>query len=300
MLVLIFFILVTIGVIKITQINVTKHPNTTTHMYNSNHGEKTDLGVVSSSISKNPNSGITSQYSVDNGYYDFKNPSVQEISAIRYALNTVKSYPNELQALVLSAQSYTNNLYIARRVIYEIIIQKYAKSLNPYDLCAVALAYKSKGARYRPQAIEYFEQYLKTSSSQQRTQAAKYSLEACEDILLLSLSELYEREYRLEDALVTAKEALKAHHSASPGYPLRIGSILLKLDPSECVQYYTKILHDNDYAEWRCVFQEEYKKASEKEMRGYRYHPRSKRKPNEGELAREEDLKLLAMKFLQS
>lgn len=93
----------------------------------------------------------------EDGRYDLTRFSPHESDTIHHVLNVVKEkYPQEYQSIGLANESYGIK-YKARYILFEAIIIKYADSDSFIDNFAVALAYESKGAYFRKQAIEYFE-----------------------------------------------------------------------------------------------------------------------------------------------
>lgn len=232
------------------------------------------------------------------GFYDFSFLDKNELATISTVLRSANSkYTPEMTGLGLVIES-ASVVYKPRYVIQEIIIQKYKHSENPFDVLATALAYLSKGAQFRSSAIECFEKYFRSADASQRRLAAKYCPAASEPLVLLNLAELYEKENRLDEALETALKADCLNHSVSPGFPLRIGSIYLKMNPIKCVEYFSQILNDIKYSEYYDSFLKEYDNALEKQQRGYKYKPRRKKEPDTTELERRKLLEGLAREFL--
>lgn len=92
-----------------------------------------------------------------NGKYDMKNFSNHEIDTILNVIeNTRHKYPKRFQGIGLANESWIIK-YKPRYILFEIIIQKYSTSINPLDKFAVAMAYSTKGAYFRKDAIKFFE-----------------------------------------------------------------------------------------------------------------------------------------------
>ena len=93
----------------------------------------------------------------DDGTYDFERFSENEASTIFDVLKTVQNkYPYIQRAIGLANES-SQILYKPRYVLFEIIIQLYKDSSDKYDNLAVALAYETKGSKFRVSAIKHFE-----------------------------------------------------------------------------------------------------------------------------------------------
>ena len=180
----------------------------------------------------------SSQSIVKDGRYDPDQLSPHEEAVIRSVLKNAWSgkYPERFQGLGLANESYSI-LYKPRYILHEIIVQKYAGSDNPFDMLAVAAAYRTKGASGRGEAIRYYEKWLDSSTKKQREEAAKYLFDAREPFLSLQMAKLYNDENRLDEALKYATAAEKMNTGHAPGFPLLLADIYKKQDIGQCVRY---------------------------------------------------------------
>lgn len=148
-----------------------------------------------------------------NGRYDLKRFSKQEYDIIKSVLASVeKRYPWELRSMGLANEAYPIS-YKARYVLFDIIIVQYEKSAAPIDRLAVALAYESKGAYFRKDAISYFEESIKNNDKATLNKFLSYMPAS----LFLKFSELYEKEHEYKKAISYAKKA-RASKGASKEY----------------------------------------------------------------------------------
>ena len=160
--------------------------------------------------------------------------------------------------------------------MHEIIVQKYAGSDNPFDMLAVAAAYRTKGASGRGEAIRYYEKWLGSSTKKQREEAAKYLFDAREPYFSLNLAKLYNDENRLEEALKYAIAAEKMNAEHAPGFPLLLADIYKKQDIGQCVHYLREVCASKEYRAYP-VFAEKLSEAEALQEKGYQYRPRQHR-----------------------
>jgi len=109
----------------------------------------------------------------------------------------------------LANEAY-QTVYKARYVLFDIIIVRYEKSSSPIDKLAIALAYESKGAFFRKEAIHYFEssiQYIDLSILNRFPSYMPASL-------YLVFSELYEKEHDYKKAIFFAERAMSSKGSS--------------------------------------------------------------------------------------
>ena len=160
------------------------------------------------------------------GKYDLTRFSPHEISTIKRVLATVdKKYPDEYKSLGLANESYCIK-YKPRYVLFEMIIQMYSKSQNYIDKLAVALAYESKGAHFRKQAINYFEQ------------AEEYiEIELMRDFvsymplyIYTTFSKLYEQEHDYSKAILYLEKAKAWGAPKNTYFDDRINELLEKIN----------------------------------------------------------------------
>ena len=210
----------------------------------------------------------------EDGRYDLSRFSRHEEAVIYTVLRNAWTgkYPEKMKGLGLANEAYPI-VYKPRYVLYEIIVQKYSKSKNPFDILAVATAYRMKGAAYREESIGYYENWIKSSSAAQKREAEKYLFDVREPFFSLHLAELYEGVCRFDEALKYAIAAEKMNTDHAPGYPMRIASIYRKTDIDQCVKYLEKVSASKEYQIYP-VFAKELREAKEMQGKGYDYKPR--------------------------
>lgn len=159
-----------------------------------------------------------------NEKYDLKNFSKHESDTIKHVLDVVKNkYPNEYYSLGLANESYTIK-YKPRYVLYEIIILKYSKSNSFIDKFAVSLAYESKGAFYRKNAIAYFEE-----SEHYITPSLMDDFVSYMPLHVYTMfSKLYEQEHDYEKAISLTKMAKKYGDPKNPYFDIHINELIEK------------------------------------------------------------------------
>lgn len=162
----------------------------------------------------------------ENGRYDLKRFSKQECDIIKSVLSSVeKKYPREFRAMGLANEAYPI-VYKARYVLFDIIIVRYENSPNALDKLAVALAYESKGAYFRKEAISYFEASIKELDKDMLNKFLSYMSAS----LFMKFSELYEKEHDYKKAIYYAKKS-RASKGASKEYCTeRISALEKKLE----------------------------------------------------------------------
>ena len=232
------------------------------------------------------------------GTYDFSRLSVPEVCLINEVLrvSTSSKYPQELHALGMVNESEPIR-YKPRYVLNEIIVQTYAESEKALDLLAVGFAYKAKGAAGRKLAIEYFERYQQYAKWGEKRLAKNIFFNVQEPFFSYGLAELYSSEYQFDLALEYATHAEKHNSFNAPGSPQLIASILLKTDPSDCVDYLKRVLRNPKYSNYRQLFLNELSKAQKKMESGYTYRPRPYT-PKAHEIELEKQISALASEFL--
>ena len=139
----------------------------------------------------------------EDGRYDLTRFSAHEADTIRHVFDVVKEkYPQEYQSIGLASESYPIK-YKPRYVLFESIILLYADSDNPVDNFAVSLAYESKGAYFRKQAIEYFEKsepYINTDFMRDFVSYMPLHV-------YTMFAKLYEQEHEYEKAIYYTEKA---------------------------------------------------------------------------------------------
>lgn len=157
--------------------------------------------------------------------YDFTRFSAHEAHIVKQVWNTVKQkYPPEYQSIGLANESYCIK-YKPRYILFEIIICLYSKSDNPIDMFAVSLAYASKGAVFRKQALEYFEK----SEDYIDSDLLDEFISCLPLHIYLMFSDLYEKEHLYEDAIRYTKLAKRFGEPSNSSFDTRIDMLKRKL-----------------------------------------------------------------------
>lgn len=144
-------------------------------------------------ISQDSSESITTS----DGTYDFTVFSQHEDSVVMNVLTTfVDSYPPQFRGIGLYCEA-NNIVYKPRYILMQSVICLFSKSENPLSLLAVCLAYASKGASFRTNAIEYWEKaYPNLDETQMR-----YFTATLPSSLYSKIYKLYEGEHDFENAL---------------------------------------------------------------------------------------------------
>lgn len=230
----------------------------------------------------------------ETGLYDFEHFSAAETDTINQVLATVKrKYPRHYRGIGLALESYSV-VYKPRYILHEIIIIKYGNSRNPLDQLAVGLAYKTKGAYFRKQALEYMK---KSVENIKKSEWKRISLLFSKCYIYSDISNLYEGCYQFEDALHYAELSANEQGSLSQYDITRIGDIYRKIDINLCVKYYEDLIQSSGAGEYAAIVEEDLKKARELQARGYKYRPRPKKKPDYFDDL-EEKIHQAALKFI--
>lgn len=142
----------------------------------------------------------------ENGRYDLKRFSRQEYNVIKSTLSLVdRKYPPALRSMGLANEAYPI-VYKARYVLFDIVIVRHEKSFGPIDRLAVALAYESKGAFFRKEAISYFESAIQHIDMSKMNRFNSYSPMS----IYLKFSEMYEKEHDYKKAIFFMKKAMES------------------------------------------------------------------------------------------
>ena len=233
----------------------------------------------------------------DDGRYDLLRISTHEASVVRQVLNNARSgkYPHRAVGLGLANESSLIK-YKPRYILHEIIVQKYTDTNNPFDMLAVATAYRTKGAIGRGNAIAYYEKWIRNSSKKERMEATIYLFDAREPFFSYHLAELYKQENRLDDALKYALAAERNDTNHAPGYPLLIADIYKRQSIYMCVRYLETLRDEPEYWKYANI-RDEYEKAKELMAKGYVFKPRGY-KPSVKSLEFEASVREAAKQFL--
>ena len=158
------------------------------------------------------------------GLYDLKHFSQHEADTIKHVFNVAKNtYPSKYQAIGLANESYQIK-YKARYVLFETIILLYGDSEKATDKFAVALAYETKGAFFRKQAIDYFENSEKYITPEFMSNFISYSPLH----VYTMFASLYEREHDYEKAIHYTKLAKKYGTPNNSYYDVHINELYEK------------------------------------------------------------------------
>lgn len=202
---------------------------------------KEEISTVSKRISvssqkSNRKTYIPNSYSQDseksivdeNGRYDFCQFSTHESSVIKNVLKTAyKKYPEEIRSVGLANES-SSIRYKARDVLFDMVIVLYAYSDSIIDQFAVAMAYETKGAYFRKDALSYFEKVCDKITPDFMSQFLYYSPLS----VYSKFSKLYEDEHDYEKAIELTKLAWKYGDPNNQSFNNRISLLEAKLsDP---------------------------------------------------------------------
>lgn len=139
----------------------------------------------------------------DGHYYDLTRFSKTEADTIINILAKVdRLYSDKSVGLVCESAPI---VYKPRYVLYEIAILLYSTSKEPIDQLAVALAYETKGAYFRKQAIQYFEK----SISKIRYSKLKKFYSYSPFTIYIKFAQLYDKEHDYQNTIFCLKKAKK-------------------------------------------------------------------------------------------
>ena len=165
-----------------------------------------------------------SQSITDDSGYDLTRFSEHEAYIIKHVWDVVnEKYPSEYFALGLANESYCIK-YKPRYVLYELIILQFSDSDNPVDLFAVSLAYASKGAFYRKQALDYFERSEASISPDLLDEFLSYMPLHVYNLF----SELYEKEHLYDSAICCTRLAKRFGEPGNSFFDDRISMLKIK------------------------------------------------------------------------
>lgn len=125
------------------------------------------------------------------------------------------------------------------------VIKRFADSNFPLDQLAVALAYTGEGAKYRLNAINYFERYFKRpavipvySNRLINGHPAPYFSDWT---LYTTLGELYAAESMLDKAIDCYQKAIETTGGSNSSDYIRIGSLYERKDINLAIKYYESL-----------------------------------------------------------
>lgn len=151
------------------------------------------------------------------------------------------------------------------------VIQQYSDSDDPRDILGVAYAFLNCGAKYRKQAIEYFEKYLASPSDLNCYHFVN------EWGIYSSLAILYEKEYQFDKAIYCLEQCIAADNGSNVADFIRIGDVLVKIDTERAEQYYLTLLKETKFSHYKYQFEYALNEVREKIKRGYTYKPRKRK-----------------------
>lgn len=229
------------------------------------------------------------------GRYDPSRLTADEHDTILAVLHrTDEKYAPRFRAIGLTVESQPI-LYKARYILHDIIILRHSESETPLDRLAVGLAYSTKGAYYRPQAIAYLTDALPQIKRKEFQLLSKsFPLWSIYD----KLADLCEGEALLDDALKYSKLAADYRPQKAPIDFLRPGELYRKLDINRCVKYYRALLLSPTAQSYRGLITEKLEKAEALAAKGYVYKPR-KRKQSEGDVLFDKQVEAAARYFCE-
>lgn len=230
----------------------------------------------------------------ETGTYDFDCFSVDECSTIQDVLSDAqRNYSPRYRAIGLALESY-GILYKPRYILHEIIIIRYSSSKRPLDQLAVGLAYKTKGAYFRQQAIKYIENAIPMITKREWHKISAFFPKWS---IYNDLSDLCEAECRFSDALEYAELAKRNKGFIAPYDILHPGRIYKKIDIALCVQYYENLICNNQTAEYWPLIEKELTIAKGQAEQGYKYRPRKSKMSDRSKML-EEKTYAAALKFM--
>lgn len=158
--------------------------------------------------------------------YDLKRFSNHEADIIQRVLKTTDTkYHHLLRSLGLVNESISIK-YKPRYVLFDIVILKYEKSQNMVDRLAVALAYETKGAFFRRQAILYFEDSIKHVDRD-----ILDLFHACSTVSVYTkFGDVYEKEHEYKKAISCFKKARSLKGASKEYLSERISKLEKKLE----------------------------------------------------------------------
>ena len=179
--------------------------------------------------------------------------------------------------------AYNNNSIIgeARHTNNQNIINNYKNSEMPLDILAIAISYEREGAKYRKEAINFYEKFLLNPVEipilpNRYTENKKPVRMFSYWDIYSSLATLYEKEYNFDDAIKYLKKLPKESNYKNPADYTRVGDVLAKIDINKSVKYYEKLMTTATYKKFKRPIDIKYRDALEKQSKGYVYKPKKK------------------------
>lgn len=226
-----------------------------------------------------------------NEYYQFDTINEDEQNLI---MKIIKM-SNKADIKSLEFYSLSNNvIYKCRYILFELMVLKYKDSPLLYDQLVTGLAYKEKGAFYRPAAIEYIQNYVDKANNEDWFRVNQLIPKSS---ILLILSELYEKEYDFTSALSILSD-IAINEVGWDSSILRAAKILKKIDINKCVEYCEKALTKREIHGIKQELQEFLYEAKKSQAKGYVYRPR-KNRVIETDKQMDDEINSIALSFLK-
>lgn len=167
----------------------------------------------------------TQSITTSDGRYDLKHFSKHELETVNHIVEVIKEkYPLNLRSMGFANESASVK-YKPRYVLWEMLIQLYKDSTNPIDKFACALAYEAKGAMYRENALQKFEESINYITPEFMQQFISYS-PLC---VYMKFSRLYESNHEYEKAIYYTKQGQKYGGTDNPNFDKRINELSEKI-----------------------------------------------------------------------
>lgn len=191
------------------------------------------------SANKSGNQNTTSKYFPDmnwtqdssqsiitaDGRYDLKHFSKHETETINHIIGVIKEkYPIEFRSMGFANESAPVK-YKPRYVLWEILVQLYKDSDDPIDKFACALAYETKGALFRENALQKFEESINYITPEFTQQFTSYT-PLC---VYMEFSRLYESNHEYEKAIYYTELGQKYGENDNPNFDKRINDLIEKI-----------------------------------------------------------------------
>lgn len=206
--------------------------------------------------------------------YDMEHISDVERGVVLQVLNNAKrKYPRKYRAIGIYNEGCPI-IYKPRYLVFQVLIMKYENSHKPIDQFAVALAYSTKGAAGRKEAIKHLEQSLIKLTEKDLKNISKYMLLWA---AFNEFSNIYEKEGYYDLALTYAKIALRLKGFVSPYDVTHPGEILKKVDINRCIEYYEGLLNTASYVEYYPLINEQLKQSYVMRDKGYVFKSRPRK-----------------------
>lgn len=226
-----------------------------------------------------------------NGYYQFDTIDKDEQNLIMQIIK--KSNKADIKSLEFYSLS-NSIIYKCRYILFELMVIKYKDSPLLYDQLVTGLAYKEKGAFYRPAAIEHIQNYVDKANNEDWFRVNQFIPKSS---VLLILSELYEKEYDFTSAL-SILSGIAINEVGWDSSILRAAKILKKVDINKCVEYCEKALTKREIHGIKQELQKFLYEAKKSQAKGYVYRPR-KNRAIETDKQMDDEINSIALSFLK-